>query len=182
MRSVNTQNLVLTVDLSKIQPGSNTIPITPQSGSPSFRAFEVVDMTPPRLGVQAEPPLERTLPLSVNLQTDFTKGVIEVRDIRTTPEMVLVRGPKSTVAALKAIAVPLQVGATTQQGTHRTQVSLTLPPLVTATPPTVTVQYEVVSSRKAVVLQRSIVVDNMGRTDLMTKIEQAAAILKGEIK
>lgn len=179
MRSINTQHLVWAVDLSKIQRGSNTISLLPQGWSPNLRAFEVIDVTPPRLVVEAEPALERSLPLAVNLQTDFAKGVIEVRDIRTTPEMVLVRGPESTVAGLKSIPVPLRVGATSHRGAHRTQVPLSPPLLVTATPPTVTVQYEVVSSRRTVVLERPIAVSYKGGGEL--ELEPDGFVLEAEI-
>lgn len=179
MRSINTQNLVWPVDLSKIQRGSNIIPLLPQNRSPSFRAFEIIDMTPPRLVVEAEPALERSLPLAVTLQTDFAKGVIEVRGIRTIPEMVLVRGPESTMAALKNIPVPLRVGATSRQGAHSAQVPLSPPLLVTTTPPTVTVQYEVASSRRTVVLERPIAVSYKGGGEL--ELEPDSFVLEAEI-
>lgn len=141
------------IDLSHIKKGVTVVPFTAEKLSGYYRAFDVLDVQPPRIVVKADHVLERTMPVQPELISNLRKGAVTVTNIKITPSTVTVKGPESIVGDLSSIRLPLEID-TRQTGTVTQQaLSLDAPGLVTVTPSNVQASYTI-TSRRIVVEQK----------------------------
>lgn len=156
VRSISPQNLNQVVNLSKVKKGTNIIPLTPDDWNPAFRAFEVIEVSPPRLTLQVDNLVTRNVPVKPVLKSPLQGTVLSVTDIAVGPPAVSVRGPESVVNAMGGVKVNIPLDPKASAGTHMQNLPLDVPNFVSANPPSVNVQYTITSGRKEVTLQRAI--------------------------
>lgn len=159
VRSINPQDMSQTINLSRVKKGINVIPLVPEKMEANIRAFEVLEVVPPRLTLEVDALVERSLPVKPILKSPLTNSVLTVDGISVTPPSVTVRGPESLVGAMRSINLNIPLDSNAAAGIHSQVFGLDLPGLVSAVPGAVKVQYTITSGRKEVSLQRDIVVD-----------------------
>lgn len=169
VRSINPQDMNQVVNLSRLKKGSNVIPLVPEKLESNIRAFEVLEVVPPRLTIEVDALMERTLPVKPVLKSQLTNSVLTVDAITVTPPSILVRGPESLVGSMRNVNLNIPLDPNAAAGIHSQVFALDLPSLVTAIPGAVKVQYTITSGRKEVLLQRDIVVDTPDRRKYTVK-------------
>lgn len=158
LRAINPQTLIQVVNLSKLKKGTNIIPLNLVEGSPTLRAFELVEIIPPRLTLQADNLAERGLAVIPDLKSSLGKAV-KVSNLRIIPPSITARGPESVVNAMKSVPLTIPLDLTLPPGPHTQTLALALPPQVTASPSSVRATYAIVSERVEILLERAINVD-----------------------
>ncbi len=148
------------IDLSDITKGKNIIPfIQPQFEEGTFRAFEVLDITPPQMIVFTDTLLERNVPIKEKLATSFHSSAFKVQDIHISPSTALIRGPEQTITKIKSIPLELQVDAKEQPGTYTKKFPLVASEVQTSiTPALVSVTYTVASQRTSLKLNPKVAI------------------------
>lgn len=154
IRGINPQSLIQVVNLTSLKKGNNVIPLISEDWRPAFRAFEVVEVMPSRLIIQADTLAERNLPVQPMLRSPLGNTAITVDHIVIDPSKILVRGPETAVNALKAVPLTIPVDASAAPGQITQTLPLDVPVQVSATPSTVRVSYSVVSGRIEMRLER----------------------------
>ncbi len=92
------QNLIATVDLRDLPPGRHTLPVT--SLAPS--GVRITTVTPPYAEVQVLRLIEKTLPVSLNMEGTFPEGVsLESSDL--DPREVLLRGDEALLEKIQKV-------------------------------------------------------------------------------
>lgn len=185
LRAINPQRLNQVLDLSTIKKGKNVIPLTPDAWSPSLRAFEVVEISPPRLIVQADTLSERSLVVEPVLKSNLNKSAMSVANMHVFPASVVVRGPDSVVSGMKSVRLTIPLDPSAPPGPYSQTLGLDVPALVTATPTAVRVSYTVTSGRAIVQLERQVVIDVQNKRSyevkprtLTLRVEVPEALIK----
>lgn len=163
MRGVMPSELEQVINLSQVQKGRNVIPLRPASFDPSVRAFEIKEITPPRLILQVDARISRTVPVKPVFSTPHGEFALKVVDVVATPTTVLMRGPESQVNSLHEIELSIPLNLTTPAGKYNFLGPLDVPPLVTATPSAVRVHYTLVSNRVTMDLPFPVIVNVQDR-------------------
>ncbi len=179
LRGTTAQHARQQIDLSHIKKGVNVVPFTAEKLSGYYRAFDVLDVQPPRIMVKADHVLERTMPVQAELISPLPKGAVTVSNIKIVPSSVTVKGPESLVGDLSSIRLRLDIdtrktGTVTQQA-----LSLDAPGLVTVTPSNVQASYTITSRR--IVKEQKYEVTIASETPENYKITPAEAVLKVEV-
>ena len=150
LRAIPQHRLNESVDLSHITKGVTVVPFTGESIGPALRAFEVVDIQPPRLVVRADALVERSVPLKVEVRSPLRGGALKVEDIKARPDTVILRGPESVLLGIDSLPVEITLDPKASDTRVQTSVILDTPSLVTASPTTVQVGYSITSGRTVV--------------------------------
>lgn len=158
VRSITPQNLNQVINLSKLKKGTNIIPLAPSEWEPAIRAFEIIEVSPPKLTLEVDNLVTRNVPVKPVLKSPLQGTVLTVTDIAVGPPTVSVRGPESLVNGMGGVKVIIPLDPKTSAGTHMQNLPLDVPNFVSANPPSVDVQYTITSGRKEVTLQRTIAV------------------------
>ncbi len=179
LRGTTSQHPRQQIDLSHIKKGVNVVPFTAEKLSGYYRAFDVLDVQPPRIMVKADHVLERTMPVQAEPISPLRKGAVTVSNIKIVPSSVTVKGPESIVGDLSSIRLPLEIdtrktGTVTQQA-----LSLDAPGLVTVTPSNVQASYTITSRR--IVVEQKYEVTIASETPENYKITPEEAVLKVEV-
>lgn len=74
LRSIPQQKLTQAVDLSGIKKGVTVVPLSGENMGPAFRAFELVDVQPPRIVIKADTLMERSVPLRAIVDSPLRGG------------------------------------------------------------------------------------------------------------
>lgn len=185
LRSINPQDLSQVINLSRIKKGSNVIPLVPEKLDSNIRAFEVVEVVPPRLTLEVDALVERTLPVKPVLKSLLTGSVLTVDGMTISPPNVTVRGPESLLSSMRTVALNIPLDPSAVAGIHSQMFALDLPSLVTASPGAVKVEYTITSGRKELALQRDVIVDAPDRrhytvspASISLRVEIPEALLK----
>jgi YbbR domain-containing protein len=100
LAAMTPQNLIATVDLRDLGPGRHTLPVT--SLAPS--GVRITTVTPPYAEVQVLRLIEKTLPVSLNMEGTFPEGVsLESSDL--DPREVLLRGDEALLQKIQKVTV-----------------------------------------------------------------------------
>jgi YbbR domain-containing protein len=94
------QNLIATVDLRDLAPGRHTLPVT--SLAPS--GVRITTVTPPYAEVQVLRLVEKTLPVSLNVEGAFPEGV-SLASSDLDPREVLLRGDEGLLEKIQKVTV-----------------------------------------------------------------------------
>lgn len=159
VRSLNPADLSQVINLSQIKKGSNVIPLVPEKLESSIRAFEVLEVVPPRLNLEVDALVERALPVKPTLKSLLNGAALTVDGMTVVPSSVVVRGPESLVGSMRHVNLNIPLDPSAAAGIHSQMFALDLPSLVTATPGAVKVEYTITSVRKELVLQRDVQID-----------------------
>ena len=188
VRGINPQNLIQVMDLSTIKKGGNIIPLVPDQWGAALRAFEIVEVNPPRLLVQADTVQERTLTVTPQIKSPLQNAVLDVQHVQVTPPAVTLRGPEGVLASMKNVPLVIKLDAKAAAGDYQQNLALDLPSQVTSTPSTVRVSYTIASARKQITLERPITIDAPDRrnftatpSNILLYVEVPEALIKNSV-
>lgn len=150
LRSIPQQKLTQAVDLSGIKKGVTIVPLSGENMGPAFRAFELVDVQPPRIVIKADTLMERSVPLRAIVDSPLRGGALTVENVSVSPATVVLRGPESVVSDISSLPLTIMLDPKAAGTTVHQTVTLDTPSLVTATPSSVRVQYTITSGRTVV--------------------------------
>lgn len=150
LRSMTQRKLIQAVDLSHIKKGTTSVPLTGEALGPALRAFELIDVQPPRLVIKADTLLERTVPVRAKVESPLRTGALAVENVSVTPDTILLRGPESAIAEISSIPLTIMLDPKSAGTTMNQTIPLDTPSLVTPIPSSVKVQYTITSGRTVV--------------------------------
>ena len=150
LRSIPRQRLNEAINLSDIKKGVTIVPLAGDELGPAFRAFEVVDIQPPRIVVKADTLLERSVPVRTNVDSPLRGGALTVENVSVSPATVILRGPESVVSTISNVPLTIMLDPKAAGTTVQQSITLDTPSLVTASPPSVRVRYTITSGRTVV--------------------------------
>ena len=150
LRSIPQQRLTQAVDLSDIKKGVTIVPLGGDNLGPNFRAFELVDIQPPRIVIKADTLLERSVPLRTIVDSPLRGGALTVENVSVSPATVVLRGPEDVVSDISSVPLTIMLDPKAAGTTVHQTIALDTPSLVTATPSSVRVQYTITSGRTVV--------------------------------
>ena len=145
LRSIPQQRLTQAVDLSDIKKGVTVVPLGGDNLGPTFRAFELVDIQPPRIVIK-----ERSVPLRTIVDSPLRGGALTVENVSVSPATVVLRGPEDVVSDISSVPLTIMLDPKAAGTTVHQTITLDTPSLVTANPPSVRVQYTITSGRTVV--------------------------------
>ncbi len=150
LRSIPRERLNQAINLSTIKKGVTVVPIANDELGPNFRAFDVVDIQPPRIVVRADTLGERSVSLRTIVESPLRGGALTVENVSVSPATVTLRGPEEVISKISTL--PLTIMLDSKAAGTRVEQNLTLdtPSLVTAQPPSVRVRYTITSGRTVV--------------------------------
>lgn len=150
LRSIPRQRLNEAINLSDIKKGTTIVPLAGDELGPTFRAFEVVDIQPPRIVVKADTLLERSVPVRTIVDSPLHGGALTVENVSVSPATVILRGPEAVVSAISNVPLTIMLDPKAAGTTVQQNITLDTPSLVTASPPSVRVRYTITSGRTLV--------------------------------
>lgn len=150
LRSATQGKLIQAVNLSHIKKGVTVVPLTTEHLGPVFRAFELIDVQPPRVVITADTLVERAVPVRLTVDSPLRNGALTVENAKVIPATVTLRGPESVVQEITHVPATIMADPKAAGSTVHLTITLDTPSLVTAVPPTVKVQYSITSGRTAV--------------------------------
>ncbi len=150
LRSATQGKLIQAVNLSHIKKGVTVVPLTTEHLGPVFRAFELIDVQPPRVVITADTLIERAVPVRLTVDSPLRNGALTVENAKVTPATVTLRGPESIIQGISHVPATIMADPKAAGSTVHLTITLDTPSLVTAVPPTVKVQYSITSGRTAV--------------------------------
>lgn len=158
LRSLSNRELSYTLNLSNLTVGSNIIPLS-WSFLPDLRAYQVVEVIPPRLVLEVDTLLESRLPVVTRLRESPLTPSVRLEKVTVHPDMVTVRGPASEVVRLRRLTVEIPVQLDNEDTVVSDELPLLAPPSVEVTPATVKVTREMSISRRNMALTRDVLLD-----------------------
>jgi YbbR domain-containing protein len=133
IRGLNGREFSYPLDLSQLKQGENVISVLPDN-IPLKGAFQVVEINPPRLQLQADSLITRTLPVEVLPQGALAPDV-EIGALLPQPEAVKVRGAQSLVSAIESVNATVRLSNGTMPKVADFPAVYTVPEGVEVTPP-----------------------------------------------
>ena len=150
LRSVTQGKIIQAVDLSSIKKGTTVVPLSAEHLGARFRAFELIDVQPPRIVVKADNLQERSVPVRAVIDSPLRGGALTVENVSVTPATVALRGPESVISAISSVPLIIMLDPKAAGSTVHQTITLDTPSMVTANPPSVKVQYTITSGRTVV--------------------------------
>ncbi|WP_337464676.1 CdaR family protein [Desulfovibrio sp.] len=135
LRSISSRSLTEAINLSNIKKGTTIVPLTSDNMGPSLRAFELVDVQPPRIVITADTLAERSVPIRAVLESPLRSGALTVENVTVSPASVTLRGPEGVISSINNLPLGIRLDP---------------PSLVTSNPASVKVQYTITSGRTVV--------------------------------
>lgn len=148
IRSIPRHALSEVIDLSSIKKGDTVVPLGGEELGRSFRAFEIIDIQPPRIVVKADTLAERSVPLRTIVDSPLGQSAVTVENVTTSPATVILRGPESIISGYTYLPVTVRPDVAASRKNNDVTVALDTPSLVTAIPPSVRVSYVITSGRE----------------------------------
>ncbi|WP_295640242.1 CdaR family protein [uncultured Mailhella sp.] len=159
LRNLHSRDLVYTVDLSGVQRGATALPLAVDS-MPDFKAFEILEIMPSRLVLEADALTERVVPLENKMLPLPADSPYLISHAILEPSFVTVKGPETQVNSLDRLIVVYDPTKNASEGPHEANVAIVAPPQVEITPPVTTLRYSLDLKTKEVSLTRDIQLDN----------------------
>lgn len=166
IRSLNQKDLSEVIDLASLKRGSNVIPLVNEK-MPAMRAFDVLEVLPPRLVLEVDAIKVREIPVEAAFKGELPTGV-RVDDVTITPAAVKVRGPETLVDGLRRLRAEVPALGDATPGMKHAQALVITPELAESDPPEVAVSYRVALPRKEITLRREVKVEPAGRKGIQT--------------
>jgi UDP-glucose pyrophosphorylase len=107
LRSVTQRKIIQAVDLSSIKRGTTVVPLSAEHLGAKFRAFELIDVQPPRIVVKADTLMERSVPVKAVVDSPLRGGALTVENVSVTPATVVLRGPEAVVSSIANIPLTI---------------------------------------------------------------------------
>ncbi|MBQ9453583.1 MAG: YbbR-like domain-containing protein [Desulfovibrio sp.] len=147
LRSVTRTNLTQAVNLSSIKKGTTIVPLGAENLDARFRAFELIDILPPRIVVKADNIMERSVPVRAEVESPLRSGALTVENVSVTPATVQLRGPETIISGISHVPLTIMLDPKAAGTTVQSTIALDTPSLVTPSPASVKVQYTITSGR-----------------------------------
>ncbi|MBD5557677.1 MAG: YbbR-like domain-containing protein [Desulfovibrio sp.] len=160
LRSIPRERLTEGIDLSDIKKGETIVPLGRDELGPAFRAFEVVDIQPPRIVIHADTVLERSVPVQAKEESPLHNDALTVENLSVSPATVILRGPEQVINTITRLPLTIKLDPKAAGTTVQQTITLDTPSLVTANPPSVRVRYTITSGRTVVSRHCTIKVDS----------------------
>ncbi len=155
LRNLHSRDLVYTVDLSGVQRGATALPLAVDS-IPDFKAFEILEIMPSRLVLEADALTERVVPLENKLLPLPADSPYVISHPILEPSFVTVKGPETQVNSLDRLIVVYDPTKNASEGPHEANVAIVAPPQVEITPPVTTLRYSLDMKTSNVSLNRDV--------------------------
>ena len=159
LRNLHSRDLVYTVDLSGVQRGATALPLAVES-IPDFKAFEILEIMPSRLVLEADALTERVVPLENKMLPLPEDSPYLISHPILEPAFVTVKGPETQVNSLERLIVVYDPTKNASEGPHEANVAIVAPPQVEITPPVTTLRYSLDMKTRNVTLSRDIQLDS----------------------
>lgn len=153
LRAISQQTLTQAINLSGIKKGTTVVPLSGEHMGPQLRAFELIDVQPPRIVVKADNLIERSVPVRAEIESPLRSGVLTVENVIVSPASVTLRGPESVLSDMSHVPLIITLDPNAAGTTVRQNLPLDTPSLVNAMPGSVEVQYTITSGRTVVTRQ-----------------------------
>lgn len=153
-RTLIGRDAVAAVDLSGITKGSNAIAVRREM-LPFSTAFEVVEVSPSRILIEADTRATKSLSLEASFVGKLAPDLF-VKSIRMDPDSVTLSGAESLVSGVGSVSVPVPLAQDTPHGRSVLTVAVSVPSSVAVTPPQVSVELDVGLRTKSVKLTRNV--------------------------
>lgn len=150
LRSLPKEKLTQAISLASIKKGTTIVPFPSQSLSPTFRAFEVIDVQPPRIVVTADTVMERSVPVRTIEESPLRGGALTVENLSVSPATVILRGPEEVISGISNVPLTIPLDPKAAGTTVQKSMPLDTPSLVTASPASVMVRYTITSGRTVI--------------------------------
>lgn len=150
LRSVAREKLTEAISLASIKKGVTIVPLPGEILSPALRAFEVVDIQPPRIVITADTVMERSVPVRTIVDSPLRGGALTVENVSVSPATVILRGPEEVISAINNVPLTIPLDPKAAGTTVQQTMLLDTPGLVTASPSSVRVRYTITSGRAVV--------------------------------
>lgn len=180
LRSMPKETLRTTISLKDIKVGENTIPLGHDVLDPLYRAFEVIDIQPPRIQLKADRVIERSVSVQYKVESPLEKdNALTVEKITVNPSTVVVRGPEAKVNQIPYLDVTIRPNPQIVNKAQDETLTLDTPNFVTAMPPAVRVQFQITSGRAVIDVTCPIKV--AGDVADMYEVQPSVLNLKAEV-
>lgn len=160
LRSLPRERLTEAISLASIKKGVTIVPLPIQHLSPAFRAFEIVDVQPPRIVVTADTVMERSVPVRTIVDSPLRGGALTVENVIVSPATVILRGPEDAISTISNIPLTIPLDPKAAGTTVQQTMPLDTPSLVTAQPASVRVRYTITSGRTVLSRQCQVAVSH----------------------
>ncbi len=125
LRGLDTQHLAYKADLSSLRVGLNTILLT-QKNIPLSTSLEVMEISPPRLELDVDKIIAKTMPVDVQWKDSLPKD-FELKEVTVEPAEITLRGASSVLESMQKVQTkPVEVPAGLVR-TWKTTVALSIP-------------------------------------------------------
>ena len=152
------RDISVAVDLASLTPGNNIFAIT-NDMLPFRGAYEIMDISPPRIQLYAEQINAVELPLREvfegSLSSDFY-----IQSTELIPKSVSVSGPVTVVDSLSALRVTVPLESRMRAGLHEMLLDVVVPESVTVTPAQVAMNLLLGVRMKTVRIARDVQLDS----------------------
>lgn len=138
------------INLSMIKKGKTAVPTGGEELTAVYRAFEVIDIQPPVINVEADTLIERSVPVDAVFDSPLGKNAMPVENLTIKPSTVTIRGPESIISSITAIPLNIHLDPKAADMIVDETKILYTPSLVTANPPSVRVGFRIASSREVI--------------------------------
>ena len=109
LRSISSRSLTEAINLSNIKKGTTIVPLTSDNMGPSLRAFELVDVQPPRIVITADTLAERSVPIRAVLESPLRSGALTVENVTVSPASVTLRGPEGVISSINNLPLGIRL-------------------------------------------------------------------------
>ncbi len=166
LRNLHSRDIVYTVNLSEMKRGANPLSLN-LNGIPEFKAFDILEVSPKRLVLEADAITERVIPLEQHLLPLAASSPYFIANVVLEPSVVTVRGPESQIHPLKVLAVVYDPTKNASEGLHEANVAIMAPAQVEVTPPVTTLRYTMEAKTADIELKRGVELDDsLGEVEL----------------
>lgn len=149
IRSIPPEMLNYVINLSKIKRGNNIIPLGGEELLAIYRAFEVIDIDPPKMEIIAERLTERSVPIRYIYDTPAGMNITP-DNFQINESVVTVRGPESTIANMRDLPLVIHLDPQASDKPVEETKILATPNFVTAIPPSVKISYKLPGTREVI--------------------------------
>lgn len=167
------------INLSMIKKGKTPVPMGGEDLLAVYRAFDVIDIQPPRIEVVADTLVERSVPVHTVFDSPLGEDAILVENLTVKPSMVTIRGPESTINQHPDIRLVIHLDPKAADVIVDETKILDTPSFVTANPPSVRVGFRITSGRE--VIPRICTIELAGKNTANYKVEPEELTLLVEV-
>lgn len=155
LRNLHSRDLTYTVDLSSVQRGANALPLS-VGNIPDLKPFEIMEVMPSRLVIEADALTERVVPLAPRTMPLPSDSPYVMSSIILEPSFVTIKGPEMKVNTLERLLVIYDPNKNASEGQHQANVAISTPPQIEVTPPVTSLRYTLDLKTRSVTLSRKV--------------------------